>query len=186
MVFCFLRASFLRFCSSYLNLPKSKILQTGGSALAATSTRSSPASLARARASGRPGSASPSGLVGLCSISFCWLTKSPRRTATASDADLAAPPASAGGSRSLRFQSTDDLFERKDFLLLAAEPPERDRRGLGFAASDHQEHGDLRQAVLADLVVDLFVGKIGLDPQTRARASRRDLPRIGIGIRRYG
>src|SRR5215469_15117217 len=44
---------FLRFCSSYLNLPKSRILQTGGLACGATSTRSRPASWARVRASCR-------------------------------------------------------------------------------------------------------------------------------------
>src|SRR5438128_304887 len=51
MIFCFLRASFFFFCSSYLNLPKSRILQTGGSALGATSTRSRPASAAISSAS---------------------------------------------------------------------------------------------------------------------------------------
>jgi len=51
MIFCFLRASLLRFCSSYLYLPKSMILQTGGSALGETSTRSSPTLVARSSAS---------------------------------------------------------------------------------------------------------------------------------------
>ena len=51
MTFCFLRASFFFFCSSYLNLPKSRILQTGGSALGEISTRSSPTSAAMLMAS---------------------------------------------------------------------------------------------------------------------------------------
>ena len=46
MIFCFLRASASRFCVSYLNLPKSMILHTGGSAFGEISTRSSPASSA--------------------------------------------------------------------------------------------------------------------------------------------
>ena len=46
-IFWFLRASAAFFCSWYLNLPKSRILQTGGSASGDTSTRSSPAWVAR-------------------------------------------------------------------------------------------------------------------------------------------
>src|SRR3979411_46309 len=38
-----LRASFFFFCSSYLNLPKSRILHTGGSAPGAVSTQSTAA-----------------------------------------------------------------------------------------------------------------------------------------------
>src|SRR5215510_10924066 len=44
--FCFLRASAAFFCAWYLYLPKSRILQTGGTELGAISTRSSPASWA--------------------------------------------------------------------------------------------------------------------------------------------
>src|SRR5439155_26186004 len=54
MIFCFLRASFFFFCSSYLNLPKSRILHTGGSAFGAISTRSRPALAAMVSASLRP------------------------------------------------------------------------------------------------------------------------------------
>src|ERR1700755_3396028 len=43
MIFCFLRASFFFFCSSYLYLPKSRILQTGGAAFGAIFTISAPA-----------------------------------------------------------------------------------------------------------------------------------------------
>jgi hypothetical protein len=39
MIFCFLRASASRFCVSYLNLPKSMILQTGGTAVGEISTK---------------------------------------------------------------------------------------------------------------------------------------------------
>src|ERR1700733_12035520 len=46
ITFCFFFASFFFFCSSYLYFPKSRILQTGGSALGAISTKSSPASAA--------------------------------------------------------------------------------------------------------------------------------------------
>src|SRR5262245_56152599 len=48
---CFLRASAAFFCAWYLYLPKSRILHTGGSELGAISTRSRPASAARARPS---------------------------------------------------------------------------------------------------------------------------------------
>src|SRR3569623_889356 len=45
-VFCDLRARLAFFWASYLNLPTSRNLATGGSALGDTSTRSSPSSLA--------------------------------------------------------------------------------------------------------------------------------------------
>src|SRR6478735_7416636 len=45
-VFCDLRARFAFFCASYLNLPTSRNLATGGSAFGDTSTRSSPSSAA--------------------------------------------------------------------------------------------------------------------------------------------
>ena len=51
MTFCFFLASFFFFWASYLNFPKSRILQTGGSAFGDTSTRSRPYSSARANAS---------------------------------------------------------------------------------------------------------------------------------------
>ena len=48
IVRCFFLASASRFCWSYLNLPKSMILQTGGLALGEISTRSRPTSSASA------------------------------------------------------------------------------------------------------------------------------------------
>src|SRR5688500_3186722 len=45
-VFCDLRARLAFFCASYLYLPTSRNLHTGGSALGETSTRSSPTSAA--------------------------------------------------------------------------------------------------------------------------------------------
>src|SRR3974390_872806 len=105
ITFCFLRASFFFFCSSYLNLPKSRILQTGGSAAAATSTRSSPASLAPADAAAR--SVTPPRL-----------------------------PRSGRGRSGLRFQSSDGIVQRKNFLFLTAKPAEGDAPRLGFAPAD--------------------------------------------------
>src|SRR6202035_2348467 len=43
MTFCFFLASFFFFCCSYLNLPKSRIFTTGGSAFGLISSRSRPA-----------------------------------------------------------------------------------------------------------------------------------------------
>src|SRR5918993_4752577 len=51
-VFCDFRARLAFFCASYLYLPTSRNLQTGGSALGDTSTRSRPASAACSIASG--------------------------------------------------------------------------------------------------------------------------------------
>src|SRR5579863_8149025 len=181
MTFCFLRASFLRFCSSYLNLPKSRILHTGGSALGDTSTRSRPASMARARASFR--GTTPS-------ISPRSLTRRTRGTLISS---LMRGPSLRGGGGAwverggmrqlltccgrrgrrrrpgLSAQSSDGLAEFKEFLIFGAQTPDRDAPVFGFAAADHQQSRYLGEAVLAHLVVNLFVGKIDPDTQPRGR-----------------
>src|SRR5437667_4158600 len=175
MIFCFLRASFFFFCSSYLYLPKSRILQTGGSAVGAISTRSRPASEAMVSASLR--STTPTMLP--CSSTrrtratpISPLIRGPSRVGVKfkgglaiytllclmnhSDRDRVGPK---GRRRNRRFffQSSNGLAERKDFLLLAAEPPQRDRSGHRFALSDDQQNWHLGKAVLADLVADLLV-----------------------------
>jgi hypothetical protein len=45
---------------------------------------------------------------------------------------------------------------------------------LGFLLADHQQRRDLRQRVLADLVVDLLVAQVDLDAQAGAPRRGRD------------
>src|SRR6202007_2789578 len=80
MIFCFLRASFLRFCSSYLYLPMSRILQTGGEAVGEISTRSKPASSALRRAVSRsttPKFSPTAPIRRTVRESIWWLTRGP-------------------------------------------------------------------------------------------------------------
>ena len=42
---------------------------------------------------------------------------------------------------------------------------------LGFLLADHQQCRDLRQRMLADLVVDLLVAQVDLDAQAARRAA---------------
>src|SRR5271167_1957262 len=187
MIFCFLRASFFFFCSSYLYLPKSRILQTGGSAFGAISTRSRPASEAIEIASLRPT---------IPTILPRWSTRRTRMTPISS---LTRGPSRVGvrfkgalamynlllsvdrsvdqsrltsRRRRCRFllQSSNGFADRKNFLLLSSESPQRNRTGRRLAPSDDQHDGDLRKAVLADLVSDLFVARIEPDPEARGSA----------------
>src|ERR1700687_328127 len=92
ITFCFLRATLLFFWISYLNLPKSRILQTGGSALGEISTRSRPASAAMARASriGVTPTIVPSSLTRRTVGTEIWvLMRGPSRDGAASIGDLA-------------------------------------------------------------------------------------------------
>src|SRR5438876_8852891 len=84
------------------------------------------------------------------------------------------------GNRRFLFHSSERLAERKHFLLLAAEPAQRDGAHLRLALADDEQERDLLQAVLADLVVDLLVGDVELDP--KAERGRRKLHLGGIGI----
>src|SRR5215210_977879 len=54
-------------------------------------------------------------------------------------------------------QRDDGFTGRHHLLPLAAEPSDRNRMRLGFLLADHEERGDFRERMLADLVVDLFV-----------------------------
>src|SRR5260370_11066469 len=183
IIFCFFRASFFFFCSSYLNLPKSRILHTGGSAPGAISTRSRPAFKAMVSASLRP--TTPTMLP----------RSSTRRTFIAPISSLMRGPSRVGvifigglgmyallslvehsrlgSTRQLRLagrgclilQSSNGVAQRKGFLRRAAEPAQRDGTLLRLAPADDEHQRDLGQAVLAHLVADLLVAGIGDDAQ---------------------
>src|SRR6266851_9231995 len=199
MIFCFLRASFFFFCSSYLYLPKSRILQTGGSALGATSTRSRPASDAMVSASLRP--TTPTMLPRSSTrrtrrTPISSLMRGPSRVGVKFTGGLAiyillqwvelfrrdrVGPARRRRYRRLLCQSSNRFAERKGFLLLSAEPPQRNRSGCRLALPDDEQNRHLGKAVLADLIADLVVAGVGLDPEPQAGAFAHDL--LGIGRR---
>src|SRR4029077_13274342 len=191
MIFCFLRASFFFFCSSYLYLPKSRILQTGGSAVGAISTRSRPASEAMVSASLRPTTPTmlPRSSTRRTRITpISSLIRGPSRVGVKfrgglaiytllswvnrSDHDRVGPK---GRRRNRRFflQSSNGFAERKDFLLLAAESPHRHRSDNCFTPSDDQQNRHLGKAVLADLVADLLVAGVERAPQPGGLAFRQ-------------
>src|ERR1700730_6251115 len=91
-----------------------------------------------------------------------------------------------GGWCRLCLQSSDGLVQSKNFLLLAAEPADRDGAGLRLALAHHQKRRDLGEAVLADLVGDLLVAQIRLDPESPGGSDFGHLASIGIGVARYG
>src|ERR1700722_2861135 len=283
MTFCFFLASFFFFCCSYLNLPKSSILHTGGSAFGLISTRSRPTENARCMASravmtpcispsssirrtcgmrissftlgpSRVGGAAigPRAIVlsylccvsssatrrALCSKSwhashqfgqhrvFCsksgliikpsrvtavlWFTyrsrgrgqPAPWDSRTNKSCPAPAPshprmsptgPAStyfptqsdrlitgAGRSRfpaetrratsighlkigrgCLGCKRGDRLLQSDHLLRMAPQPAQRHGAGLRFLPPDHRQHGDMGQAVPADLGVDLLIGQVG-------------------------
>src|SRR6266850_1196636 len=183
MIFCFLRASFFFFCSSYLYLPKSRILQTGGSAFGAISTRSRPASEAMVSASLRPTTPTMlprSSTRRTCITPISPLIRGPSRVGVKFRGGLAIYTllrlvnhsgrdgvGPKGRRRYGRFllQSSNGLAERKDFLRLAAEPPQRDRPVGCFASPDGQQNGHLGKAVLANLISDLLVAAVENNPQ---------------------
>ena len=68
----------------------------------------------------------------------------------------------------------------RKLALLAAKPAQRDRPLLGLALSNHQQQRDLGEAVLAHLVIDLLVAKVGLDADSSRCQRRRDLRGIFI------
>src|ERR1700730_15120179 len=182
MIFCFLRASFFFFCSSYLYFRKSRILETGGSAFGAISTRSRPASEAMVSASLRPTTPTmlPRSSTRRTRITpISSLIRGPSRVGVKftgglaiytllcgvkhSDGDRGGPK---GRRRNRRFllQSSDGFAKRKDFLRLAAEPSQRDRPVNRFASPDNQQNRRLGKAMLADLVADLLVADVEQAP----------------------
>src|SRR4051812_1118071 len=63
-------------------------------------------------------------------------------------------------------QPLDQGIERKDFLPgVLAEGPNRDAALLLLALADDEEVGDVGEAVLADLVIDLLVPEVERDSQ---------------------
>src|SRR3546814_9440746 len=88
----------------------------------------------------------------------------------------------AMGHRRLGLQSMDRLFQRKNFLRLAAEPPEGDRTGLGLALPDHKDRRHFREAVLADLIVDLLVAQIDRDRSEEHTSELQSLMRISYAV----
>src|SRR4029077_16234394 len=183
MIFCFLRASFFFFCSSYLYLPKSRILQTGGSAVGAISTRSRPASEAMVSASLRPTTPTmlPRSSTRRTRITpISSLIRGPSRVGVKfrgglaiytllswvnrSDHDRVGPK---GRRRNRRFflQSSNGFAERKDFLRLAAEPSQCNRPVNRFASPDDQQNRHLGKAVRAYLVADLLVAAVENAPE---------------------
>src|ERR1700745_2146984 len=144
-IFCFCRASFFFFCSSYLYLPKSRILHTGGSAFGAISTRSRPASEAMFSASLR--STTPTMLPRSSTrrtrgTPISSLIRGPSRVGVKFKGGLGMyylliavddfAPKWGGRSRQCRhcrflFQSSNGFAQRKGFLFVAAEPAQRNR-----------------------------------------------------------
>ena len=61
-------------------------------------------------------------------------------------------------------------------MLLGAEPAQRDRAFFGLALADDQQQRDLGEAVLAHLVVDLLVAKVGFNANPGRGELRRDFP----------
>src|SRR6516225_5107606 len=200
MIFCFLRASFFFFCSSYLYLPKSSILQTGGSALGAISTRSRPALAAMSSASLRP------------TTPTIWPRWSTRRTRMTPISPLIRGPSRVGVTfkgglamydllltvdrtsqrrqgnplrrrhRCFRFQSSNGFAARKGLLLLATKPSRRNRPVHRLSPPDNQHDRHFREAVLAHLVADLLVAGVELDPEPGRRTFQGDLCRILRGL----
>src|SRR6516162_3923200 len=200
MIFCFLRASFFFFCSSYLYLPKSRILQTGGSAFGAISTRSRPALAAISSASLRP------------TTPTIWPRWSTRRTRMTPISPLIRGPSRVGVTfkgglamydllltvdrtsqrrqgnplrrrhRCFRFQSSNGFAARKGLLLLATKPSRRNRPVHRLSPPDNQHDRHFREAVLAHLVADLLVAGVELDPEPGRRTFQGDLCRILRGL----
>src|SRR5438094_419039 len=170
MIFCFLRASFFFFCSSYLYLPKSRILQTGGSAFGAISTRSRPASEAMTSASLRPTIPTilpRSSTRRTFATPISSLIRGPSRVGVKFRGGLAiytlplpvkscrhdrAGPHGRGRNHRFLLQSSNRFAERKDFLLLTPEAPQRYGSVGGFAPPDDQQDRNHGEAVLTDLV----------------------------------
>src|SRR3954447_16066650 len=71
-------------------------------------------------------------------------------------------------------------------MFVSAEPAKRNTAFLRFALANDQQQRDLGKAMLAHLVVDLLVTKVGLDANPRGFELRRDLAGIGVRLRDDG
>src|SRR3990170_3694360 len=149
---CFLRASAAFFCAWYLYLPKSRILHTGGSELGEISTRSSPASTARANAS--PMGTTPT-LVPVASMSWMFGVSMPSL--------MRGPPLSGVSFIGRLTMSCSPLHERRRRIRgqKAMEPPWFEL--TNFQCSTGTEMRLTSQAARARAVRDRqrFQGKIG-------------------------
>src|ERR1700746_3703895 len=92
-----------------------------------------------------------------------------------------------GRRRYCRFltQSSDGFAQLKGFLLLPAQPPQRNRSVSSLATADDQHDGYLGEAVLAHLVVDLRISGIDIGSQPCRRAFPLDLAGIFRRFRGY-
>ena len=85
-------------------------------------------------------------------------------------------------------QHRNRLFERHDALAVGAKASDRDFAFFGFTHTDHQQMRHLSDAMLAHLIIDLLVARVGVDAQLRGRMQqeRRDprcIDRIGrVGV----
>src|SRR5215472_2412702 len=168
MIVCFLRASFCRRACMYLYLPKSMIRHTGGTASAATSTRS----ISRCRASssasamGRIPSCSPSALTtrtsrtrmpSLIRMSLDCMGLAPscgRRSACAAHGE------SGGAAADLGHDVADDLIDGQHGRLIASARAEARRPLLRLALAHHQRVRHLVHLGLADPVAQLLVAVV--------------------------
>ena len=64
-------------------------------------------------------------------------------------------------------QHRNRLFERHDALAVGAKASDRDFAFLGFTHTDHQQMRHLSDAMLAHLVVDFLVPRVGVDANAR-------------------
>src|SRR5262245_42438477 len=78
----------------------------------------------------------------------------------------------------------DGCGERQASLVLCAQAAQRHGALGDLALADREQHRNLREAVLAHLVVDLLVAQIRLGAQARAAELGNDFVRVRIRIRR--
>jgi hypothetical protein len=86
----------------------------------------------------------------------------------------------------LRRKFRHQRVERHHLRLLFAQPPHGDGAVLDLLAADGEDHGDLADRMLADLVVDLLVADVGLGAQARLGQGRHGLVHEIIGLRHDG
>src|SRR4029077_20304975 len=77
---------------------------------------------------------------------------------------------------------SDGSAEFKDLLLAGAQAADRNRMVLHVAPADRQDQRHVGQRMLADLVVDLLVAQVHLDPHAGRPELVGDFARIGVGI----
>src|SRR5499425_378129 len=185
IVVCFLRASFWRRACMYLYFPKSMIRHTGGTASAATSTRSmSPCrASSNACAMGRIPSCSPSALTtrtsrtripSLIRISLDCMGVS---LSCGSRSARAAHGESGGAGADLAHEVVHDLVDGKHDRLIASPLAEARRSLLRLTLADHEHVRHLVHLRLANPIAELLVAVVEVDasprcPQPRVHAFR--------------